>query len=65
MKDFTLRRTSLYIPGNNPGMLVNAAVFGADSVIFDLEDAIPLRRRIPPGSSSGTPSGLCDIPASK
>lgn len=45
MKDFTLRRTSLYIPGNNPGMLVNAAVFGADSVIFDLEDAIPLAEK--------------------
>ncbi len=45
MKDFRLRRTSLYIPGNNPGMLVNAAVFGADSVIFDLEDAITLAEK--------------------
>ena len=35
-----LRRTSLYIPGNNPGMLVNASVFGADSLILDLEDAV-------------------------
>lgn len=40
-----LRRTSLYIPGNNPGMLANASVFGADSLILDLEDAIPLSEK--------------------
>jgi len=35
-----LRRTMLFIPGNNPGMLQNGGVFGADSVILDLEDAV-------------------------
>ncbi len=30
----------LFMPGNNPGMLVNGSIFGADSVIFDLEDAV-------------------------
>jgi len=40
-----LRRTSLYIPGNNPAMLINADVYGADSVIFDLEDAIPVTEK--------------------
>jgi citrate lyase subunit beta/citryl-CoA lyase len=35
-----LRRTMLFIPGNNPGMLQNGDVFGADSVILDLEDAV-------------------------
>ena len=35
-----LRRTMLFIPGNNPGMLQNGGVFGADSIIFDLEDAV-------------------------
>jgi citrate lyase subunit beta/citryl-CoA lyase len=30
----------LFIPGNNPGMLQNGGVFGADSVILDLEDAV-------------------------
>lgn len=35
-----LRRTMLFVPGNNPGMLQNAGVFGADSVILDLEDAV-------------------------
>lgn len=36
----TLRRSLLFVPGNNPGMLVNSPVFGSDSVIFDLEDAV-------------------------
>jgi citrate lyase subunit beta/citryl-CoA lyase len=32
----------LFIPGNNPGMLQNAALFKSDSIIFDLEDAVSL-----------------------
>lgn len=35
-----LRRTLLFVPGNNPGMLQNAGILGADSIIFDLEDAV-------------------------
>ncbi len=38
--EFKLRRSMLFIPGNNPGMLQNGGVFGADSVILDLEDAV-------------------------
>ncbi|MBP2626801.1 MAG: Citryl-CoA lyase [Firmicutes bacterium] len=38
--DMKLRRSMLFIPGNNPGMLQNGGVFGADSVILDLEDAV-------------------------
>ncbi len=34
------RRTLLFVPGNNPGMVVNSQVFGSDGVIFDLEDAV-------------------------
>lgn len=33
-------RSTLFIPGNNPSMVQNASVFGADAVIFDLEDAV-------------------------
>ncbi|MGL5355238.1 MAG: HpcH/HpaI aldolase/citrate lyase family protein [Cetobacterium sp.] len=40
-----LRRTMLFMPGNNPGMLQTADVFGADSVIFDLEDAVSLTEK--------------------
>lgn len=38
--DAKLRRSMLFIPGNNPNMLQNGGVFGADSVILDLEDAV-------------------------
>lgn len=38
--ELKLRRSMLFIPGNNPGMLQNGGVFGADSVILDLEDAV-------------------------
>jgi len=33
-------RSLLFIPGNNPGMLLNADVHGADAIILDLEDAV-------------------------
>ncbi len=35
-----LRRTRLYLPGNNPHYLEGAAFFGADQLIIDLEDSI-------------------------
>lgn len=40
-----LRRTMLFMPGNNPSMLINAAVLGADSIILDLEDAVSLAEK--------------------
>lgn len=33
-------RSLLFLPGNNPNMLANGDVLGADGVIFDLEDAV-------------------------
>lgn len=38
-------RSMLYIPGNAPGMIQNAAVFGADMVMIDLEDAVALSEK--------------------
>ena len=35
-----LRRTMLFVPGNDPGKLLNAGIYGADSLVFDLEDAV-------------------------
>ncbi|MGB4438590.1 MAG: CoA ester lyase [Sedimentibacter sp.] len=35
-----MRRSILFMPGNNAGMLLNADVLGADSIILDLEDAV-------------------------
>ena len=40
-----LRRSMLFVPGNNPGMVRDAGIYGADSVIFDLEDAIPVAEK--------------------
>lgn len=40
-----MRRSLLFLPGNNPNMLINAGCLGADAVIFDLEDAVsPLEK---------------------
>ncbi len=33
-------RSLLFLPGNNPNMLINGNCLGADGVIFDLEDAV-------------------------
>ncbi|HOD41020.1 MAG TPA: aldolase/citrate lyase family protein [Candidatus Wallbacteria bacterium] len=39
--DFSrLRRSRLYIPGNNPDLIINAGLFGSDSLILDLEDSV-------------------------
>ena len=35
-----MRRSMLFLPGNNPNMLINGNVLGSDAVIFDLEDAV-------------------------
>ena len=35
-----MRRSMLFLPGNNPNMLINAGCLGSDAVIFDLEDAV-------------------------
>lgn len=35
-----MRRSMLFLPGNNPNMLINGNCLGADAIIFDLEDAV-------------------------
>lgn len=35
-----LRRSRLYLPGNEPKFMINAALHGADAVILDLEDSV-------------------------
>lgn len=37
-----LRRTMLFMPGNNPGMVQNAGILGADTIILCLEDAVSI-----------------------
>lgn len=38
-------RSLLFMPGNNPGMLISGDVLGADALIFDLEDAVSLAEK--------------------
>jgi len=33
-------RSMLFLPGNNPNMLINGGCLGSDALIFDLEDAV-------------------------
>jgi citrate lyase subunit beta/citryl-CoA lyase len=40
-----LRRTRLYIPGNNPHLVENAGLYGSDVVILDLEDSVPITQK--------------------
>jgi len=35
----------LYIPGNNPAMIQQGGVYGADSILLDLEDAVALNQK--------------------
>ena len=35
-----MRRSMLFVPGNNPKMMTSCGFFGADAIIFDLEDAV-------------------------
>lgn len=35
----------MFVPGNNPGMLQNAGIYGADTVIFDVEDSVALTEK--------------------
>jgi len=40
-----MRRSLLFIPGNNPAMLQNADVFESDAIIIDLEDAVSISEK--------------------
>lgn len=35
----------MFIPGNNPGMMTDAHMYGADSLMFDLEDSVKLAEK--------------------
>jgi citrate lyase subunit beta/citryl-CoA lyase len=40
-----LRRTMLYLPGNNPNMLLRGHLFKPDGLVLDLEDAVAMREK--------------------
>lgn len=43
--DKRLRRSMMFVPGNNPSMIIDAPVFCPDSVILDLEDAVSVNQK--------------------
>lgn len=45
MQKEKLRRAMMFAPGNNPAMLQNAGIYGADSIIFCLEDAVSIAEK--------------------
>lgn len=45
MEQLKLRRAMMFMPGNNPAMLQNAGIYGADTVIFDVEDAVAVSEK--------------------
>lgn len=40
-----LRRTMMFMPAANPAMLRDAGLYGADSLMFDLEDAVSIKEK--------------------
>lgn len=45
MKEYKLRRTMMFVPGNNPGMVKDAYIYGSDSIMFDLEDSVAVDQK--------------------
>jgi citrate lyase subunit beta/citryl-CoA lyase len=39
------RFSRLYLPGNTPGMMINAGLHSADGIILDLEDSVALEKK--------------------
>ncbi|HAP30074.1 MAG: citrate (pro-3S)-lyase subunit beta [Muribaculaceae bacterium] len=40
-----LRRTMMFVPGNNPGMMADAHIYGPDSIMLDLEDSVTIAEK--------------------
>ncbi len=40
-----LRRSRMYVPGNNPRMMSSAGVYGCDCLILDLEDSVAVEHK--------------------
>lgn len=40
-----LRRSRLYVPGNQPKLMPSVGLYGVDGIILDLEDSVPLTEK--------------------
>lgn len=43
--DDRLRRTMMFVPGNNPAMMSDAFIYGPDSIMLDLEDSVTMAEK--------------------
>ncbi len=43
--EYRLRRTMMFVPGNNPSMIKDAYIYGSDSIMFDLEDSVSIAEK--------------------
>jgi len=43
--EYKLRRSRLYIPGNNPYLMQGITFYNADGIILDLEDSVPIEEK--------------------
>ena len=41
------RRSMLFVPGANAAMVSNSFIYPADALMFDTEDSVALREKIP------------------
>lgn len=41
-----LLRTMMFVPGNNPGMIIDAGIYPCDCLMFDLEDSVAQTSKI-------------------
>ena len=35
----------MFVPGNNPGMMADAHIYGPDSIMLDLEDSVTMAEK--------------------
>ena len=35
----------MFVPGNNPGMMADAHIYGPDSIMLDLEDSVSMAEK--------------------
>ncbi len=35
----------MFVPGNNPGMMQDAFIYGPDSIMLDLEDSVTMAEK--------------------
>ncbi len=52
-------RSQLYVPANNPRFIAKAHTRGADSIILDLEDSVPVDER--PGARAGLADAVAQV----